>query len=349
MDLTQIRTLIQVAELGSLSKAAARLHIAQSALSRQMRLLEQELGIPLFTRHGRGMVITDAGREVLRSARLVMTGLEGIRAAASSAGATLAGQVAIGIPPAVAHVVARPLMAAFRRQHPKVMVRLVTAFTGDLLDLLQRGEVDLAVLSDPRATRLLRSEWLMQERLFLIGPPGSGLTMAQPVGLRDAAQRDLLLPSRRQGLRVILEGFVHGIGASLNVVGEVDSYAVLQDLVRHGHGHTILSLAALHDEVVAGRLTAAPIVGPEISRRLALSYPSDRPVARAAQFAGETLKDIVIERVGQGEWPGEMLLADVDGHAETGVPHSRSTEVSSGGSAPVSDMWVSQPPPPKRT
>lgn len=307
MDLAQIHTFLRVAELGSLSKAAGRLHIAQSALSRQMRLLEQELGVSLFTRHGRGMVITEAGREVLRSARLVVAGLEDMRATASGAGTTLTGPVAIGIPPAVAHVVARPLMAAFREQHPQVTVRLVTAFTGDLLDLLQRGEVDLAILSDPRATRLLRSEWLMQERLFLIGPPGSGLTPERPVGLRNAAQRDLLLPSRRQGLRSLLENVVHEAGATLNVVGEVDSYAVLQDLVRHGHGLTILSLAALHDEVAAGRLTAAPIADPAIHRRLALSFPSDRPVTRAARFAGEFLKKTMADRVRDGTWPGELL------------------------------------------
>jgi DNA-binding transcriptional LysR family regulator len=307
MDFSQIQTLIQVAELGSLSKAAGRLNIAQSALSRQMRLLEQELGVRLFDRHGRGMVLTHAGQEVLRGARHVLAGLEEMRATASGAGSALTGQVAIGIPPAVGHVVALPLMAAFREQHPGVMVRLVSSFTGDLLDLLQRGELDLAVLSDPRATRLLRSEWLMQEKLFLIGPSGTGLTLDRSVGLQDAASHDLLLPSRRQGLRLILERFAQEAGTALNVVGEVDSYPILQELVRHGHGYTILSLGALLEEVTSGRLTAAPIADSRISRRLALSFPSDRPVSRAAQFAGELLRRMCLERVRDGVWPGELL------------------------------------------
>ncbi|HZW46452.1 MAG TPA: LysR family transcriptional regulator, partial [Microvirga sp.] len=83
MDIAQLRTLIHVAELGSLSKAAGRLHIAQPALSRQIRLLEEELGIRLFDRHGRGMVLTERGRDVLRHAIRVLAELEELRASAA--------------------------------------------------------------------------------------------------------------------------------------------------------------------------------------------------------------------------------------------------------------------------
>ena len=113
MELSQLRTLIHVAELGSLSKAADRLHIAQPALSRQVRLLEEELGVRLFARHGRGMVLTEQGQEILKHATRVMTELEEIRAAASDAGAPLRGQIAIGFPPTVADIVSVPLVASF--------------------------------------------------------------------------------------------------------------------------------------------------------------------------------------------------------------------------------------------
>jgi LysR family nitrogen assimilation transcriptional regulator len=96
MELSQLRTLIHVAELGSLSKAADRLHIAQPALSRQVRLLVEELGVRLFARHGRGMVLTEQGQEILKHATRVMTELEELRAAASDTGAPLRGQIAIG-------------------------------------------------------------------------------------------------------------------------------------------------------------------------------------------------------------------------------------------------------------
>ena len=150
MELSQLRTLIHVAELGSLSKAADRIGIAQPALSRQIRMLEEELSVRLFTRHGRGMVLTDKGREILEHATRVMTELEEIRATASDLDAPLRGRIAIGFPPTVADILSLPLVAAFGKTHPQVELRLVGAYTGHLLDWLHRGEIDVAILYDPQ-------------------------------------------------------------------------------------------------------------------------------------------------------------------------------------------------------
>lgn len=293
MDLAQLRTLLHVAELGSLSKAAGRLRIAQPALSRQVRLLEEELGRRLFERHGRGMVPTEAGREILAHAARVLAEVEALKAAAEGPGTALSGHVAVGLPPAVVDRVAVPLVAAFRARHPAVTVQLVTAFTGYLLDWLHRGEVDAAVLYDPRPLQGLRTEPLTRESLSLIGPPGAGLSDDAPVPFRELARAPLLLPSRRHGLRSILDGLAHEAGLALTVSVETDSYGALKDLVRHGYGRTVLPLSPIRADVAAGRLTAAPIVDPTPTRRLVLSYPSDRPVSRAARFAGETLAAIL--------------------------------------------------------
>src|ERR1044071_7369421 len=137
MDVGQLRTLVHVAELGSLSKASDRLRIAQPALSRQIRLLEEELGARLFDRHGRGMVITDIGREVLAHALRVLAEMEQIRASVADLNASLHGTVAIGMPPTVAEIITSPLARLFRDKHPQVVPRFVPGFTGYLLDWLQ--------------------------------------------------------------------------------------------------------------------------------------------------------------------------------------------------------------------
>lgn len=307
MDLPQLRTLVHVAELGSLSKAAARLRIAQPALSRQVRLLEAELGAPLFARHGRGMVITEAGRAVLAHAKRILAEVEALKGAATGPGAALAGHVAIGLPPTIADLISVPLVAAFTRTHPRVTVRLVSAYTGDLLDGLHRGELDLAILYDPRATRALRSRPLMRERLFLIGGHDAGLAMAAPVPFRALAAERLLLPSDRHGLRNILRIFADEAGIALDVAVETDSYTGLKELVRHGYGRTILPLAPIHTDLAAGRLTAAPIVDPAPTRRLVLSFPPDRPPSGAADFAGEAVVAIMTEHVARGIWVGDLL------------------------------------------
>jgi len=307
MDIAQLRTLIHVAELGSLSKAAGRLHIAQPALSRQIRLLEEELGIRLFDRHGRGMVLTEQGRDVLRHAIRVLAELEELRASAAGSDAPVSGHVAIGLSPTVADVISVPFVTAFRAKYPGIMVQLVSAYSGYLLDSLYRGEVDLAVLYDPKAARSLRSEPLMQESLFLIGPPDMERSGEDAVPFAEMASLPLLLPSTRHGLRNILERFAQEAGVSLDVTVEMDSYTAMKDLVRHGYGCTILPLAPIYEDVAAGRLVAVPICDPSPTRQLVLSYPTDRPVSRAAQLAGESLAGIMADHVNRGIWRGELL------------------------------------------
>lgn len=307
MEFTQLRTLIHVAELGSLSKAADRLGIAQPALSRQVRLLEEELGIRLFARHGRGMILTEKGHEILDRAIKVMADLEEIRATASDVDAPLRGRIGIGFPPTVADILSVPLVDAFGRAHPQVELRLVGAYTGHLLDGLHRGEIDLSILYDPHTARSLRSQPLLLEKLFLIGR-GSDFSGDRAVSFKALDGRRLLLPSTRHGLRTIVEKCAVEAGISLDIAVETDSYATLKDLVRHGHGWTVLPLSPIYDDIANGQLAAAPLIDPAPVRRLVLAYPSDRSVSRLARFAGETITAIVGDLVDRKIWPGELLV-----------------------------------------
>ena len=307
MDFTQLRTLIHVAELGSLSKAADRLRIAQPALSRQIRLLEEELKTRLFERHGRGMVMTDTGREVLSHASRIMAELEEIRASVTDMNATLSGKVVVGMPPTVADIISVQVVAAFRRTHPQIELRFVSAFTGYLLDWLQRGEVDVAVLYDPQPTRSLRSKPLLLESLFQVGPPDASLSVVRAVPFAHLARHELLLPSPRHGLRAIVERCAADLGIELKVSIEADSFQTLKDLVSHGYGMTVLPLAPIHADVAAGRLTAAPLFDPSPARRLVMALPSDRPASRAARFAADTITEVVTDLVDRGIWIGQLI------------------------------------------
>jgi DNA-binding transcriptional LysR family regulator len=306
MELSQLRTLIHVAELGSLSKAADRLHIAQPALSRQIRLLEEELGVRLFDRHGRGMVMTAEGQDVLRHALRVMAELEEIRATVADGDAPLRGHVSIGMPPTAADILSEPLVAAFRETHPDATLRIVSAYSGYLLDWMHRGEIDAAILYDPKSARTLRVQPLLEEALFLIGPAGAGLSPETPVDFGDLEGVRLLLPSAGHGLRAILDRCAAERGFALSVPVEADSYSTLKDLVRAGHGSTILPRAPIHRELAAGELCAAPLTNPVPLRRLVLSYPTDRPVARLARFAGQVIAAKVGAMVEGGVWPGRL-------------------------------------------
>jgi LysR family transcriptional regulator, nitrogen assimilation regulatory protein len=307
MDITQLRTLIHVAELGSLSKAADRLHIAQPALSRQMRMLEKELGVQLFDRHGRGMIVTDAGRDVLRHAQQIMIEMEEIRASVGDEDAPLRGHVSIGMPPTVSDIMSVPLVKAISSRHPEATIRIVAAYSAYLLDWLHRGDLDVAILFETRLTRSLRSTPLLEEVLCLIGPPESGLRQDAPVSFEMLGQRKLLLPSQGNGLRTIVEQCACETGTVLDVRIEADNFSTLKDLVRSGHGLTILPLAPLHDEISKGQLSWAPLCNPVPSRQLMLSHPSDRPMSRLARFAAHNIVSTAEQLIEGGIWSGKLL------------------------------------------
>jgi LysR family nitrogen assimilation transcriptional regulator len=127
------------------------------------------------------------------------------------------------------------------------------------------------------------------------------------VHFKDLEGKRLLLPSLKHGLRTIVERCAAQAGIALDVAVEADSFGTLKDLVRHGHGWTILPLAPIHEDITARRLTGAPLIDPVPERRLVLSYPTERPVPRLARFAGEAISRIVADYVEQGVWVGQLL------------------------------------------
>jgi LysR family transcriptional regulator, nitrogen assimilation regulatory protein len=295
MELSHLCTRVHVAEPGGLSKAADRLDIAQPALSRKIRLLETEPGVRLFDRHERGMTATDHGQEMLRHAMRVTAELEEIRASVSDEDGPFRGHASIGMPSTGADILSEPLVVAFCETHPDATLRIVSAYSSYLMDWMHRGEIDAAILYDPKSARTLRVQPLLEEVLFLIGPPGSGLS-------QDGVQ--LLLLSKGHGLREILDKCAQDCDFALNVPVEADSYSTLKSLVRAGHGSTILPKAPIHRDLAAGELCAAPLHNPVPMRRLILSYPTDRPVPRLARYAGQIIASTVAAMVEKEVWPG---------------------------------------------
>jgi LysR family nitrogen assimilation transcriptional regulator len=307
MDVTQLKILIHVAELGSLSRAADRMGIAQPALSRHVRLLEEELGVRLFERHGRGMLVTEIGKEVLDHAARVLAELEAIRSTATGGRASFRGLVTIGTTPTVAAIITAPLVQRLIEAHPHLSVRFSSAFSGHLIDWLLRGELDLAVTYNPQPMRSLRIVPVMVENLLLVGSSDSRLSASRAVSFADLAKLELVLPSPRHGLRDLVDQCARRAGVELRYRVEADSFGAMIDLVRAGFGYTVLPLAPIYQLVQSGELCAAPIVDPVPTRKLVVAYPADRPVTPAARYAGELFASITADLVERGVWAGHVL------------------------------------------
>ncbi|MCR4265288.1 LysR family transcriptional regulator [Nitratireductor sp. ZSWI3] len=300
----QLRSFVQIVELGSITAAAERLQIAQPALSRQVQALEDELGVALLRRHGRGVVPTDEGRTLADRARQILDDVESMVRDVVARDHRLRGTVTLGLPPTVAEVLATPLVAETLRLYPEVKLRIVAGFSGHVQDWLQRGTIDIGVTYEGTKVPLVRSHPLLLERLFLIEPPGAPGT---PVRLAEALSRNLILPSPDHGLRKLVDRAARQSSIELSVSLEVDILPTLLAFVERGAGSTILPLVSVFQRVNEGRLVARPIEAPVLDRMLVLWTPLNRQSTRLTGPFMTMLGDTVRRLVTNGEWPGSKL------------------------------------------
>ena len=170
MDLKQLEYFVRVAELGSFTRAAQALQVAQPALSRQVRLLEVELRQNLLVRNGRGATPTEAGQLLLEHGRGILHQVDRAREELARVRSGLAGRVAVGLPPSVARVLAVPLTRAFRQRLPEAQLSISEGLSTAMQENLQSGRLDIALLYNPSLTSGIEYTPLIEEELLLVQP-----------------------------------------------------------------------------------------------------------------------------------------------------------------------------------
>src|SRR6188768_2361572 len=170
MDLRQLEYFVRIAELGSFTRAANVLDVAQPALSRQVRLLEVELRQSLLLRNGRGVTTTEAGKVLLEHGRGILHQVERAREDLGRVGGTLAGRVAIGLPPTVARMMAVELTREFRRRLPNAALSIIEGLSVSMQERLIAGRLDIALLYNPTPSPDFELTPLREEELVLLGP-----------------------------------------------------------------------------------------------------------------------------------------------------------------------------------
>ena len=291
MDLRQLRTFSCVAELGSLSKASDTLRVAQPALSRQIKLLEHELRAELFTRNGRGMVLTDAGRLLLARTAGIVRQIDQVRDEIQSAGGPPSGRVVLGLVPTVSCVISARLARRTVDRYPGISLCIVESYSGHLMEWLHRGEMDLALIYGPSSDLHLTVQSLGRDTIVAVGPRGSGLAQKKQVDIGWLLRQRLVLPSHSHGLRALIEHAAAKKKLKLDVKLEADSFRVLTSLVEEGLGYTLLPPSSVRNEVAAGRLETAAIAKPAPMRELTLASPIDHPGSTAITLITELIRD----------------------------------------------------------
>lgn len=272
--------------------------------------MEEELKVPLFTRHGRGMVLTHAGELLRGRAGGILRQVEATRTELMSEAGAVRGHVVFGMPPTVGDVLATRLIERFLALYPEVTLRAVTAYSGYLLEWLHGGEVDIAVLYGTEGAANVRIQPLLAETLHFVraaraGEPAGAAGRAVPFA--EVATRRLVLPGPRHGLRILVQKEALRHGLALDVAVEADSLQLMKALVMKGLGATVLPLASVHAEAAAGLLRASPIVDPHLTRTLVVARPLGRRASNAVRRFDEVLRDEVAEMVDGEVWDGRLL------------------------------------------
>ena len=302
MDIRQLRTFSCVAELGSLSKASDTLRVAQPALSRQIKLLEHELRAELFTRNGRGMVLTDAGRLLLARTAGIVRQIDQVRDEIQSAGGPPSGRVVLGLVPTVSCVISARLARRTVDRYPGISLCIVESYSGHLMEWLHRGEMDLALIYGPSSDLHLTVQSLGRDPIVAVGPRGSGLAQRKQVDIGWLLKQRLVLPSHSHGLRALIEQAAAKKKLKLDVKLEADSFRVLTSLVEEGLGYTLLPPSSVRNEVAAGRLETAAIAKPAPMRELTLASPIDHPGSTAITLVSELLRSELTACREEGLW-----------------------------------------------
>lgn len=309
MELKQLKYLLSVSELGSFSKAAVVLSVAQPVLSRQIRSLEEELGVELLYRNGRGIVVSDAGQIVVDHARSIVGAVQSISADIDTLRSEPSGKISIGMPPTAGSVLTAPLIQRFHEEYPRIKLKVQEGYSGHVLEWLSTGRIDVAILYNAPKTSTLLTQPLIEEELLLIGPGRHpDMMLNGPVEGARLAEMPLILPSHPHGLRVLVESLLGPQRVYPNVEYEVDSLSAVVNMVEQGIGYTILPYAAVSGRVESGDLTANSIVEPRMTRHLVLATSTQRPVTNATRTLARMVTQLVRDLVKDSVWVPRVQL-----------------------------------------
>ena len=299
MDLKQLAYFVRVAELGSFTRAAEALGVAQPALSRQVRQLEVELRQSLLVRNGRGALPTEAGKLLLAHGRGILHQVQRAHEELGRLRGALAGRVGVGLPTSLARVLTVPLTRAFRQAMPEASLSISEGLSVALLESLLNGRLDIAVLYNAQAGADLDITPLMVEELVLVQARPPGLAEDPPPGaiaLRALAELPLVIPSRPNAIRMHVESELAGIGCRPRIALEIDGVSAILDLVADGAGSAVLSRNAVASSVRPSAFSLRPIGDPPLRILVALATSALRP-ATLTQQATVTLLRQTAEQV----------------------------------------------------
>ena len=289
MDLRQFRYFSQVARRENFRKASEDLRVAQSAVTRQVQLLERELGFLLFDRIKRGVRLTAAGQRLLERSQHILGEVDRLKETLQIEAHVPSGPASLAAPPSIGRLLFARIALIFLKSYPKVQLSLREGFTSGVLGQLRRGELNLAIVTDPPPDPLLEYIPLFTELIHLVGRPDDPRLKKRSLEVKSLADLPLVTTTRHN--RQLIESSAAREGIRLDIRLELESGDTLQQLLQSGHIYGILPFSSIAEEAKSHRLGGVPIRGLSMKRYLAKSRSEGNSIAR------ETLEKVVISEM----------------------------------------------------
>lgn len=287
MDLRQLQYFVHVANTLNITDAAMRAHISQPALSRQIKLLENELGKPLFQRKARGVVLTEAGKRLLDRTRALLENVSLMKSEIFAAADEPIGTVRMAASNSLSSLLTARVVARYRRTYPSVGVHVNENTSLTVRNTLVQGGADIAMLSDRESFNGLIKIPLATESLMLIAPPDGGLEISRPVSAESLTGHNLILTPFPNALRRAVDGILLQAGTVITPEIEVDTNSLMINLTKNGAGYCVLPYSGVHEMLLRGEVSAAPIKNVQWGWVIAISRE------RAMSTATRKMIDIV--------------------------------------------------------
>jgi DNA-binding transcriptional LysR family regulator len=296
VQLHQLSYVVAVAEERHFTRAADRLNLAQPSLSRQIRLLEHELGVLLFHRGpGQGPVtLTADGEALLPFVRRVLADVEATRAEARALTGMSRGRLSIGATPSLITRVLAPALVEFHASHPGIELSVVEAGSRQLVRQLASGEVDLALVVLPINDPLVATTPLFDDPLVLAVAPDHPLADRHDVAVMELDGLPLVMFREGYDLRAVTLAACREAGVEPRLVSQGGEMDGVLAFVAAGLGAAVVPAIAMPTE---SKLTGIPFASPGLSRTVALAHRADRPLPRPAHA-------LVAQLVALGPGPG---------------------------------------------
>lgn len=292
-DMTALRYFSVVAEERSFSRASARLRIAQPAISRKIKALELDLGVLLFTRHTRGVDLTEPGESLLRNAYALFRQIESLRNQAVTSGETPRGVVTLGVLPTPGEYIVPRLVEQARTLYPELRFRIVEGYSGDLHAMLINQEINIAVMHQPLPHPDIVVDALLVDYLCLVGKAGTLTKSAYTFA--EASAFPLILPDGPNMLRLRIDQIAQSRNIALNVSHVCNGFWLTKAMVRGGAGQTMVTFGSVVTDLERGDFDVALIEDPNVPWPLAVATRADQSRRLALVVVRGLIETIVAE------------------------------------------------------